>query len=45
MESLYENSMNVLDGQSTLWTAATKFCNLLMLLNLYFYIALGTLFI
>ena len=43
--TLFENSTSVSDGQRILWTAVEKFCNLLMLLNLYFYITLGTLFI
>ena len=44
-KSLFENSMSVSDAQRILWSAAEKFCNLLILLNLYFYITLGTLFI
>ena len=43
--SLFENSMSVLNGQRILWTAVEKFYNLLMLLNLYFYITPGILFI
>ena len=43
--SLFENSMSVSDGQRILWTTVEKFCNLLMLSNLYFYITIGTLFI
>ena len=44
-QSLFENSMNVSGGQRILWAAAEKFCNLLMLLNFYFYITFSTLFI
>ena len=44
-QSLSENSMSVLDGQRLLWTAVEKFCNLLMLLNLDFYLTLGNSFI
>ena len=44
-ESLFENSVSMSYGQRILWTAVEKFCNLLTLLNLYFYITLGTLFI
>ena len=44
-ESLFENSMSVSDGQKILCTAVETFCNLLMLLNLYFYITLSTLLI
>ena len=44
-KSLFENSMSLSDRQRILWNAVEKFCNLLMLLNLNFYIALGTLFI
>ena len=43
--SLFENSMSMSDEHRVLWTAVEKLCNLLMLLNLYFYITLGTLFI
>ena len=45
LQILFENSMSLSDGQRILWTAVGKFCNLLMLLNLYFYITFGTLFI
>ena len=37
LQILFENSMSVSDGQRILWTAVGKFCNLLMLLNLYLY--------
>ena len=45
--SLFENSTSMLGEQRILWTgtAVEKFFNLLMLLNLCFYITLSTLFI
>ena len=43
-KSLFENSVTVSDRGRILWNAIEKFYNP-MLLNLYFYITLGTLFI
>ena len=45
LQSLFENSISVSDGQRMLWAAVEEFCNLLMLLNLYSYLTLGTIFI
>ena len=44
-KSLYESSVSMSDGQRVLWIAVEKFCDLLMLLNLYFCVTFGTLFI
>ena len=42
--SLFQNSVSVANGQRILWNIVEKSCNL-MLLNLYFYLTLSTLFI